>query len=116
MCDLNPAKIFDINLCGAIDDFVEADFSATCPGNCLLDWVYGPPANFSSAYFEVKSVKVFQTAGATIINNNSTPASVSSSTSSAPSQSVNSSSKSGATTIISTIGVIPSFIAVAYTC
>lgn len=54
------AIVLDISLCGV---FGRAVFNETCPPTrdnaCYLDWVIGPPANYSEAYFEIVSLRVF---------------------------------------------------------
>jgi hypothetical protein len=52
--------VIDISLCGV---FARPTFNETCPPTqlnaCYLDWVIGPPANYSQAYFEIVSLRVF---------------------------------------------------------
>ena len=49
-------------------------FAQTCPGNCYIDWVTGPPSNYDNAYFEIKSIKIFGSGENTVIRA-ATPAS-----------------------------------------
>ncbi|KZV99433.1 hypothetical protein EXIGLDRAFT_234843 [Exidia glandulosa HHB12029] len=64
-CDIKslfaPQKIvINITLCGV---FARPTFNSTCPAtqenSCYLDWVIGPPANYTEAYFEIVSHRVF---------------------------------------------------------
>jgi len=50
--------IFTITLCGDLAG-APTIFSETCPGDCYASWVLGSPSNYDDAYFEVKSVRVF---------------------------------------------------------
>lgn len=94
-CDINtffrPQQlVFDITLCG--DLYVEYNnlltlyfiksfssagissvFAETCPGDCYIDWVLGSPSNFDNAYFEVQSVKVYESGANDIILASSSP-------------------------------------------
>jgi hypothetical protein len=46
-------------------------FSQTCPGVCYDDWVLGPAANYTTAYFEIASLRVFSASGTnTVIDPN----------------------------------------------
>lgn len=64
-CDIKsvfaPQKIvINITLCGV---FARPTFNDTCPATrdnaCYLDWVIGPPANYTNAFFEIVSHRVF---------------------------------------------------------
>ncbi|KAG5644551.1 hypothetical protein DXG03_008206 [Asterophora parasitica] len=69
--------IFDITLCG---DFAAAPsiFPQTCSGVCYTDYVMGNGSNYATAYFEVKSVRVYSSDGTKNVidggeNNGSSP-------------------------------------------
>ncbi|KZV79683.1 hypothetical protein EXIGLDRAFT_846295 [Exidia glandulosa HHB12029] len=64
-CDIptffqEQAIVLDISLCGV---FGRAVFNDTCPATkdnaCYLDWVIGPAANYTEAYFEIVSLRIF---------------------------------------------------------
>lgn len=58
--------IFDITLCG---DYAgnPTTFAQTCSGVCYDDYVLGSPSNYDNAYFEVRSVRVFGTSSAVVV-------------------------------------------------
>jgi hypothetical protein len=39
----------------------------TCTGVCYDDYVLGSPSNYDNAYFEVRSVRVFGTSSAVVV-------------------------------------------------
>ena len=52
--------VIQVTLCGV---FARPTFNDTCPGtrenSCYLDWVIGPASNYTEAYFEIASLRVF---------------------------------------------------------
>jgi hypothetical protein len=42
-------------------------FAQTCSGVCYDDYVLGSPSNYDNAYFEVRSVRVFGTSSAVVV-------------------------------------------------
>ncbi|KAH7101790.1 concanavalin A-like lectin/glucanase domain-containing protein [Auriculariales sp. MPI-PUGE-AT-0066] len=52
--------VIQVTLCGV---FARPTFNQTCPATrdnaCYLDWVLGPAANYTDAYFEIASLRVF---------------------------------------------------------
>lgn len=89
-CDVNtffrPQQlVFDITLCGdlyvkhlsfkpllcssslSFSAGLSSVFAETCPGDCYVDWVLGSPSNFDNAYFEVQSVKIYESGANDII-------------------------------------------------
>ncbi|KAH8829483.1 glycoside hydrolase family 16 protein [Flagelloscypha sp. PMI_526] len=55
--------IFDISLCGGDNPTTLPGrpnvFAETCSGNCYTDYVVGSGSNYSTAYFDVASVRVY---------------------------------------------------------
>ena len=42
-------------------------FAETCSGDCYVDWVLGSPSNYDNAYFEVQSVRVYESGANDVI-------------------------------------------------
>ena len=53
-----------------------AIFAQTCSGVCYDDYVLGPPSTYDNAYFEVRSVRVFGTSSAVVVQGPSNGASL----------------------------------------
>ncbi|KAF8654615.1 hypothetical protein AX16_003527 [Volvariella volvacea WC 439] len=66
--------IFDITLCG---DFAKPPsiFLQTCTGVCYNDYVVGNGSVYSTAYFDIGSVRVFNTSGLPDHSSNNSPSS-----------------------------------------
>jgi hypothetical protein len=83
--------------------YIEADFNASCPGDCYSDFVLGNGSVFNNAYFEVQSIRVFS-------NPNVAPASANSSSSAGVSASAGAASSSQTGTSTTSAAVVSNHI------